>query len=508
MIEYFFSNKNEGRDDLFQGLSIWEEEKYRKIQGTYPVIKLSFASIKDKTFQSAREKICDAITQVFQKYKEIRKSDMLTGQEKEFFDRISYQMSDYEATLSLHKLSDFLYRYYGKKVIILLDEYDTPMQEAYIHGYWKEIVSFIRSLFNSTFKTNPYLERALMTGITRVSKESIFSDLNHLEVVTTTSKKYATAFGFTQEEVCTALEEYGLIKEKEKVKRWYNGFIFGKVEDIYNPWSIINFLNKGEYNAYWANTSSNGLVSDLLQEGSGEIKNTFEALLKGERIKSVIDEQITYGNIERSEEAIWSLLLASGYLKVYSHKNGDEASGRDPLYELGITNYEVRMMFRGIIRDWFGKVRSVYNGFVHSLLAKDVEGMNAYMNRISMQTFSYFDTGKSPWGEEPEKFYHGFVLGLLVELEDRYLLSSNKESGFGRYDVMLKPIEKDDPAFLLEFKVFNERKERTLEDTVQAALTQIEEKQYEAVLLAEGIGKDNIRKYGFAFQGKKVLIGE
>ena len=508
MMEYFFSNKYAGRGDLFEGLSIWQEEKYRQMQGTYPVISLSFAGIKDENFQTAREKICDIIAVEYQKYKEIRSSDLLTERDRVFFDSVSCHMADYEASLSLHKLCDFLYRYYGKKVIVLLDEYDTPMQEAYVHGYWKEIVSFMRGLFNSTFKTNPYLERALMTGITRVSKESIFSDLNHLTVVTATSDKYATSFGFTQEEVFASLDEYELSGEKEKVKRWYDGFIFGKVSDIYNPWSIINFLATRKYEAYWANTSSNGLVSNLIREGNGELKNTFEALLKGERIKSPIDEQIVFGNIDGNEEAIWSLLVASGYLKVYSYEDGNEAEDRMPLYELGLTNYEVKLMFRGMIRDWFGLAKPMYNGFLRALLSGNVKEMNAYMNRISLQTFSYFDTGKSPWGAEPEKFYHGFVLGLLVEMEESYVLTSNRESGFGRYDIMMKPKKKELPAFLLEFKVHDVTEERTLEDTVKAALGQIEKKQYEATLLSEGIEKERIRKYGFAFEGKKVLIGE
>lgn len=270
---------------------------------------------------------------------------------------------------SLHRLSDYLYRYYGKRVIILLDEYDTPMQEAYVGGYWQELVAFTRSLFNATFKTNPYLERALMTGITRVSKESIFSDLNHLKVVTTTSDQYATAFGFTEEEVFAALEEAGLSGKKEKVKHWYDGFIFGEHRDIYNPWSIISFLDERRYAAYWASTSSNGLVSKLLREGRRDVKEKFEALLKGEVIQTPVDEHIVFNQLDNSEEAVWSLLVASGYLKVLGRQREEEIAGNElPLYELSITNHETLRMFNGLVRDWFNRAKGDYNDFVKALL--------------------------------------------------------------------------------------------------------------------------------------------
>lgn len=509
MTEQFFSVDYADRGDLFEGLSVWKDEEYRKLQGTYPVISLSFARVKEKDYMTAREKICEIITNLYVKYSFLRDSQVLTDKDRVFFDRVSMDMRDSDATSALYQLSDYLCRYFGKKVIIFLDEYDTPMQEAYVNGYWNELALFTRSMFNSTFKTNPYLERAIMTGITRVSKESIFSDLNNFEVITTTSDKYAISFGFTEQEVFAALEEYGLGEEKEKVKRWYDGFIFGRYKDIYNPWSILNFIDKKKYSTYWANTSANSLVGKLIREGNRKIKSEFEKLLQNMDLWCPIDEQIIYDQLDDNETAIWSLLLASGYLKVIEYEREDMVEeGQEAKYKLALTNYEVRRMFDGMVRSWFMRVQADYNDFIMAMLQDDVEAMNAYMNRISLSVFSYFDTERNPSGEEPERFYHGFVLGIIVELQGRYIITSNRESGFGRYDVMLEPKNpKEGDAIILEFKVFNRRKENSLEDTVQGALRQIEEKQYETELVARGIPKEKIHKYGFAFEGKKVLIG-
>ena len=509
MAEDFFSIDYANRGDLFEGLSIWEEEKYRKLQGTYPVISLSFASVKERDYESTKSRICQLITDLYNKYNFIKKSEWMTETDKDFFDSVRTDMPEVVATIAIYKLSYYLYRYYGKKVIILLDEYDTPMQEAYVDGFWDDLVGFTRSMFNSSFKTNPWLERAIMTGITRVSKESIFSDLNNLEVVTTTSDKYKTAFGFTEEEVFTSLSEYKLDEQKEGVKQWYDGFVFGHKRDIYNPWSILNFLDKKKLATYWANTSSNSLVGKLLREGNRKIKEKFEALLQGHVIKTVIDEQIVYNQLDNDESAIWSLLLASGYLKVLSYDREELLEyGEEPEYELMLTNYEVERMFYNMVRGWFRDSRADYNDFVQALLLGDKKAMNAYMNRVTLNTFSYFDTGNRPSGEEPERFYHGFVLGLIVDLQNRYIITSNRESGFGRYDVMLEPRNPQrDDAIILEFKVYDPEDETTLKDTVQDALKQIEVKQYAAQLIARGISKEHIRNYGFAFHGKNVLIG-
>ena len=508
MLYQFFSVDYKDRGDLFEGLSIWNEEKYRKLQGTYPVIYLSFAGVKENNFKTTSYRIRQLLMKLYEKHSFLRTCSLLSDAEKEYFGRMAANMSEEDAPLAIYQLSDFLCRYYGKKVIILLDEYDTPMQEAYVAGFWEEMVSFIRSLFNSTFKTNPYMERAVMTGITRVSKESVFSDLNNLEVVTTTSDKYATAFGFTEEEVFAALEECGYGDKKEEVKRWYDGFIFGSWKDIYNPWSIINFLSKGKIDTYWANTSSNGLVNKLVREGNTEVKNAFEDLLKGKSIFCPVDEQIVYNQLDDNEGAIFSLLLASGYLKVLGYEQVDEIDeNEEPLYELELTNQEVRRMFISMVRGWFNKTKVEYNNFVKALMLDDLDAMNDYMNLVSEEMFSSFDTGKRPSRLEPERFYHGFVLGLMVDLKDQYVITSNRESGFGRYDIILESRDKNKDGMIIEFKVFNPRKEASLEETVQSALAQIEEKQYEADLLARGIPAEHIRKYGFAFEGKKVLIG-
>ena len=447
MLEQFFSVNYADRGDLFEGLSIWQSEKYRKLQGTYPVISLTFANIKETTYGKTMKMLNFTLTDLYNKNIFLLEGDLLTEEEKEYFLSVRPDMDEVTAAAAIHRLSGFLSRYYGKKVIILLDEYDTPMQEAYVDGFWDVLVAFTRAMFNASFMTNPYLERAVMTGITRVSKESIFSDINNLEVVTSTSNKYAAAFGFTEPEVFEALKEFGLYEKKADVKAWYDGFTFGEKTDIYNPWSIINYLDKGKLTTYWANTSSNSLVSKLIREGTSDIKMDFENLLQGGTLHTVLDEQIVFSQLNKKEGAIWSLLLASGYLKAEEYRP-DERSGRE-YYVLSLTNKEVRIMFERMIHDWFAESGSGYNRFIQALLKDDLKAMNAYMNQVALTTFSYFDTGSRPSANtEPERFYHGFVLGLMVDLADRYTITSNRESGFGRYDVMLEPENACDDAII------------------------------------------------------------
>ena len=384
------------------------------------------------------------------------------------------------------------------------------MQEAYVNGYWEELVAFTRSLFNATFKTNPYLERAIMTGITRVSKESIFSDLNNLVVVTTTSNQYETAFGFTEEEVFNSLDEQGLSDKKDIVKTWYDGFTFGDKKDIYNPWSIINCLDKKKIALYWAESSSNGLINSLVQKGSSNIKMMVEELINGSTINVPIDEQIVFSELDYSEDAVWSLMLASGYLKVVSSEELNLIRESDNEYELALTNREILFMFKKMILRWFSPAKNETNEFIKALICGDIESMNEYMNDVALRTFSSFDSGKHTSEKKaPENFYHGFVLGLMVDQSENYIITSNRESGFGRYDIMLEPKDKQTqkyPGIVIEFKVINPRKENSLEETVEAALKQIEEKNYDAELINRGVNKENIHHYGFAFKSKEVVI--
>ena len=506
MLNCFFSRQYENRGDLFKGLSIWTDQRYQKLQGSYPVIFISFADVKQNNYKDAIQKIKNIIVDVYRQHRYLNKEDCFTENEKQQMMEITEKMDDVTAQDALKNLSSYLNLLYGKKVLIFLDEYDTPMQEAYINGYWDEFTGFMRGLFNATFKTNPYLERAIMTGITRVSKESVFSDLNNLTVITTTSDQYADCFGFTEEEVFKTLDQFGMSDKKQIVKQWYDGFSFGPFKDIYNPWSITNYLKEKKLRPYWASTSSNGLISKLLQSASANMKTQLEELLNGKQIIVNFDEQIIFGQLEQDENAVWSLLVASGYLKVEEIEY--KGMTLEPWYHLAITNLETISMFSNMFKGWFATASANYNEFIKAMLGGNVKAMNLYMNDIALATFSSFDVGKHfSQRSQPERFYHGFVLGLLVEVRDLYEIRSNRESGYGRYDVMLIPKTKENDGIILEFKV-KESEEKTLEETVQTALVQIEAKKYDAELLELGVSKEHIRHYGFAFEGKKVLIGQ
>ena len=466
-VKTFFSPEFAGQSELFEGLEIWDNEKFRTLQGTIPVIFLSFADLKSNKYPIIRELINDILVSVYDVFKPKLELSIFTDTEKKQLSSVTTSMSDATAQTSLRHLAKYVARQYSALPIILLDEYDTPMHEAWINGYWQELVDFMRGFLNSTFKTNSYLCRGLITGTTRVAKESIFSDFNNLEVITTTSDFYTDCFGFTEIEVFSAMDEYGL-SDKETVKKWYDGFIFGSQKGIYNPWSIINYLKKKKFAPYWADTSSNALVGELIAQANEEIKYQTLCLLKNKSIITKIDEKISFSDLFNEQCSIWNFLIAAGYVKHLSFNlETDE-------FEIKLTNYEVNLILNRLISRWFNKPNVQGNKFRQALLTDNLEYMNKFLSEIAKNTFSFFDTS----GEEPERFYHAFVLGLLVDLKDQYEITSNRESGFGRYDVIMFPKSRHEHAIVIEFKTLEKNTENSLNDAALNALKQIKEKEY------------------------------
>ncbi len=498
-VRTFFSPEFATRKELFENLSIWKYEKFRRLQGKIPVIYISFSDIKCNNIERTKYFIKYSIENVYEAYRFLLDDHNFFSQfERERFLAVNSSMSDDLTQIALKELSKYLKRFYGVNPLILIDEYDTPMQEAWSQHYWEELSNFMRGFFNSTFKTNPYIERGLITGITRISHESLFSDLNNLEIISSTSRQYADCFGFTEEEVFSAMDEFCL-PEKQKVKKWYDGFIFGDIHDIYNPWSITQYLDKKRFRPYWANTSSNTMVTDIIGQSNTEVKRLTEFLLNGNSITVVFNEEIIFSQLRSNTGSIWALLLAAGYVKVLSYK--DEISE----YEITLTNHEVSLIFENNIKEWFNKpaLSSLTSDFYQALLQADLPQINSTIQRISLESFSWFDTS----GKEPERFYHAFVLGMLVDLKASYALESNRESGKGRYDIMLTPKDPaQHPGIVIEFKSMDPLGEKDLAGSAKAALDQIRSLSYVASLTARGVPADQILAYGFAFKGKEVLV--
>lgn len=494
-VKTFFSPEFAEQSEIFSGLEIFNNENFKKIQGTIPVIFISFADIKESSYEDTVSSIKELLSSIYRYFKRILDISLFSDWDKDLFASMNNDMSDQAVKRSIRNLAECLTYKFNNKPIILLDEYDSPLQEAWIKGYWDELVEFLRGFFNSTFKTNPYLERALITGITRVSKESIFSDMNNLEVVTTTSERYADCFGFTESEVFAAMDEYSLT-DKEKVKEWYDGFSFGSKKEIYNPWSIINYLQKKKFKAYWANNSSNAIINSLISKSDEYVKEKIKNLIQGKSVTTILDEEVVFSQLYNDSNAIWSFLMASGYVKpLYYNDETNE-------YEIAFTNYEVHFLMEQLISLWFNKPSVSGVKFREALLSNNLKYMNLLLQDIAENTFSFFDIGK----QEPERFYHAFVLGLIVDLKGRYEINSNRESGLGRYDVVMIPKSHEDHAIVIEFKVMGSNNEKSLEETCANALRQIKEKHYINVFRDRGINVNNIYAYGFAFKGKEVLI--
>ena len=503
-VRTFFDPMYADHPEYFKKLQVWKDKDCRRLFGTIPVISVSFGSCKVNDFAQAMRGVTLGLYNMYIQHEYLRESPKLSEEEKAEYRRIvasfSEQRTEY-VEISIQKLCELLYKHYGKFPIILMDEYDTPLLEAYTDGYWDETINTFRQLFHTTFKENDFFYRAIITGVTRISKNSLFSDLNNLEVDTVTCDAYSDCFGFTEQEVMDAFKCQD-IDTIQDVKAMYDGFTIGRHQDIYNPWSICNYMRQRELIGYWVNTSSNKLVGDIIRRYPVESKYEIERLMAGEKVHKRINEGITFQYLEGDENSLWSLLLAVGYIKAENIVRSVEGIECD----VSVTNREVMAMFKTEILGMFHNGWSAFGRFAEALLAHKMELMNEYLQTITYTSISYFDVADGPKERTPENFYHGLVLGLIVSLRDRYRIVSNRESGRGRYDIAMYPLQENTDAFIMEFKVQDRKKETDLEQTAMNALQQIVDKNYEADLLAAGVPAERIYKLGFAFAGKDVLV--
>ena len=501
MIRYFVEKCDENRRHLFNNLLIEKEENIMKKQGIYPTIYLTFKDEKHDDFNKLINRLSIFISDIYKEFYYIVDS-LKYDEDKDLFMRaINRKLSLDELELSLKKLTEHLYNYHNEKIIILIDEYDTPIQHSYFSGIYDETIGFMRNFLSNTLKDNIYLEKAMLTGILRVARESIFSGLNNLKVNTVLKNAYSDKFGFTDIEIEKVLNDFNVIEQIDEFKKWYNGYIFGNTV-IYNPWSVLCYLDDRDsgFMPHWVNTSENKIIKTILAKGSEGLKKSFEELLRGNTIETTIDENIVMADIEKDEDSIWSFLLMSGYLKVI----GKRREGKDFYYSLKIPNLEVESMYEKIIRDWQSEsyISSEYNEMLKALINFDFKVFKKIFARYVRESFSYFDVS----GKMPEKVYHAFTLGLLVSLNRTHQVLSNRESGYGRYDVMVIPKDISKLGIIIEFKKYDEEDEESLEELIEEAKNQIENKKYETELLNRGI--TNIKKLVIVFKRKEVFIND
>ena len=537
MMNCFFSTTYSGRSDLFDGLTVSRDPEIMALQGTVPTIVISFSGIKGETLDDFLIGLSGRIGQLFRRFSYLADTNFLTEEESALFTDLSRPLPDvpdpeldkkefskyiYKLTHSLQFLSSWLYKSCGKKPFIFMDEYDTPVQASYINQYYEKAIGILRNLFSETFKDNRWLGRALITGITRIAKESLFSEMNNLAVYSVISGGYDRIFGFTSPEMVAILDEFGLTGQKEQIRFWYDGFTIGDETEIYNPWSVINYLSRRPHppEDYWAQSGGIGLADHLLRRSGTSLKEGFVALLSGETILRRIREDLIYPKLESDENAVWSLLIAAGYLKP-AHESGITEQPESPSPEglaksaktgITITNHEARLCLTDMVISWFETRSGNYmENFAGALLHDDLQGMNAQMKQVILLCASNFDSGTKPSGGnlQPENFFHALTLGMLTCLSGNYHLTSNRESGYGRYDVSLEPLKgpSGGNAYILEFKVFSKNEgDRTLEDTAMRARMQIDGKRYDTELIQRGFPSEQIRKYGMGFRGKDILI--
>ena len=498
MLRYYFDCNQKYSDQLFNGLKIMEqEEKYTSKQGYYPCIYMTMKDVNDGDYTNMILSMKTAVLEAYREHRYLLESDKIYEEEKAKITDILWGRED-EVTLknSIKELSGYLYRHYERPVILLIDEYDVPLQNAYVKGFYEETIQFFKTFYGTTFKDNPYIDKTVLTGVSRVAKESIFSGANNFKVYTVLDDEFSDDFGITREEMKKIISDFDIHEDEEEIKKWYDGYVIGKTDGIYNPWSILNYLTDRELKPYWVNTSSNDLIKLILKK-STTVKEKIERLLKDESIEVKVDQETVIVGIEENEDNIWGLLVGTGYLKVVETVNLAES-----IYKVKIPNNEIKELFRSIVKDWFRDkvIGNDLNSILKDLVTLNLDEFEQKFQILVMQMFSFMDVGENT----AENFYHAFVLGMLVALKDSYYVNSNRESGIGRYDIMLEPKDKNENAFIMEFKVFRENREKDIQDTLENAKKQIEEKQYEISLRERGFY--NITKMVFAFKGKDVKM--